>query len=64
MQIIINNTTELLEFIKREDITTKQATDVVCKALKVICFYGLTKKELIEQTEYCINNFFNKSFRN
>jgi 20S proteasome alpha/beta subunit len=56
-QMIINNPTELLNFIKREDLTVKQATEIVCKALNVITVFEKTKAELIESTEYYINQF-------
>jgi hypothetical protein len=57
MTIQINNTTELLEFIKREDVTVKQATEIVCKALRVVCLFEMTKDKLIKDTEYHINKF-------
>jgi len=61
MIIKINNYDELLEFIKREDIPVKQATEIVCKAFGVICLFEKTKDELIEDTEnhikqYCQND--------
>lgn len=58
MKVTINNYDELLEFIKREDVNSKQATEVVCKVLKVISIFEMTKKELINATEYCINTFY------
>jgi hypothetical protein len=58
MEIQINNYTELLEFIKREDIPVQQATNIVCKALNVISFFEMTREELIKATEYCINTFY------
>lgn len=57
-QITINSTDELLEFIKRDEVTAIQGTEIVCKALRVISIFELTKEDLIEQTEYCINKFF------
>ena len=57
MTIQINNTTELLEFIKREDVTVKQATEIVCKALRVVCLFEMTKDKLIKDTEYHINKY-------
>jgi len=57
MTIQINNSDELLEFIKREDIGPKEATEIVCKALNVICLFEKTKEELIRDTEYFINNY-------
>ena len=57
MEIQINNYAELLEFIKRDDINPKQATEIVCKALKVISLFEMTKDEVIIATEYYINTF-------
>ena len=57
MTIQINNTTELLEFIKREDVTVKQATEIVRKALRVVCLFEMTKDKLIKDTEYHINKY-------
>jgi len=57
MTITINNYNDLLEFIKREDVTVKQAAEIVCKALSVVCFFETTKDELIKDTEYYINKF-------
>jgi hypothetical protein len=57
MNIQINNYNELLEFIKREDVSVKDATEIVCKALRVICVFEKTKNELIKDTEYHINQF-------
>ena len=57
MEITISNYAELLDFIKREDITTEQAQEVVCKFLKVVCFPERTKEQLIDSTEKYINLF-------
>lgn len=57
MTIQINNYTELLEFVKREDINSKQATEVVCKALKVVSLFEMQKDEVIKATEYFINTY-------
>jgi hypothetical protein len=57
MKTTINNYTELLEFIKRKDITSIQATEIVCKALNVICIFEMQKNEVIEATEYHIKTF-------
>jgi hypothetical protein len=57
MKIEINNYTDLLEFIKRKDVTVKQATEIVCKCLKVLVIFEMTKEELIQKTEYHINTF-------
>ena len=61
MQIVINNYDDLLKFIKRKEVTNKQAAEVVCKALKVLVIFEMTKEELIKCTEdfinrWCINN--------
>lgn len=56
--ITINTTTELLAFIKREDVTAKQGLEVVCKTLKVLAVFEMTKEDLINATEYCINTFY------
>lgn len=53
----INNYNDLLEFIKRDDVTTKQATEVVCKALKVLIIFEITKEELIKCTENYITQW-------
>lgn len=57
MKIEINNYDDLLEFIKREDISIKDATEIVCKSLKVISVFEMTKEEVIKTTEYYIENF-------
>lgn len=57
MEIQINNTAELLGFIKRKDINSTQATEIVCKALNVLCLFEKSKDEVINATEYYINKF-------
>lgn len=57
MTIQINNYNELLDFIKRKDINSKQATEIVCKALKVVVIFEMQKDEVIKATEYYINTF-------
>jgi hypothetical protein len=57
MTIQINNYTDLLEFIKRKDITVKQATEIVCKALNLVCIFEKSKDEVIKDTEYHIKTF-------
>ena len=57
MTVQINNYNELLEFIKREDINPKQATEIVCKALTVVSLFEMKKDEVIIATEYYINTF-------
>jgi hypothetical protein len=54
MTIKINNHIELLEFIKRDDISTVDAVTVFEKAVKVVCFIfvdAMTKELLIEKSE-------------
>jgi Asp-tRNA(Asn)/Glu-tRNA(Gln) amidotransferase B subunit len=57
MDIQINNLTELIALIKRNDITTEQANEIVCKALRVIVLFRETKAKLIEETEYYIETY-------
>ena len=57
MTIKISNHIELLEFIKRDDINSKQATEIICKALRVLCLFEKSKQELIKDTEYHINKY-------
>jgi hypothetical protein len=57
MKIEINNYDDLLEFVKRQDISVNDATEIVCKVLKVVSLFELTRKELIIATHYYINNF-------
>ncbi len=58
MEIQINNTAELLEFIKREDISSTQAFEVVCKFLNVVGIsFEYSKDDIIKQTEYYITKF-------
>ena len=57
-QIIINSTAELLEFIKRKDVTVLQSIEVVEKSLNVLCLTSeKTKKELINELEVFIKNY-------
>ncbi len=57
MNIQINNCSDLLEFIKRKDINSEQATEIVCKSLKVSVPYELSKDEVVTHTEYYISKF-------
>ena len=57
MEIQITNYAELLEFIKRKDINSEQATHIVCKALNVVSLFEMTKDEVIIATEYYIETF-------
>ena len=55
--ITITTPAELLDFIKRDDVTPKQATEIVCKVLRVVCIFEITKDKLIKNTEYHINKY-------
>lgn len=57
MNIQINNYNDLLEFIKRDDINPKQATEIVCKALTVLSIDEMTKDEVITATAFYINTY-------
>ena len=56
-QITINNFDDLLDFIKRKDVSSIQATEIVCKALNVISIFEQSKEDLIKQTEFFINTY-------
>jgi hypothetical protein len=61
MEVAINNFKELLGFIKKDEVNSKQASEIVCKALNIYAISDLSKNEVIEQTEffiitYCQNN--------
>ncbi len=53
----INNYDDLLEFIKRDDITSQQASEIVCKALKILIIFEMPKEELIKCTENYITQW-------
>lgn len=58
MEIQINTTAELLEFIKRDDVNSTQAFEIVCKFLNVVGIsFDYTKEDIIRQTEYYISKF-------
>jgi hypothetical protein len=57
MEVQISNYTDLLTFIKRDDISVENASLLVKKTLKVFSPYELTKDELIKQTEIFINKY-------
>jgi len=61
MEYQINNTAELLSFIKRDEVTATQGTEIVCKALNIFhCGNEMLKSELIEAT----NNYISKYCKN
>lgn len=53
----INNYDDLLEFIKREEVTAKQASEIVCKALNILILFEMPKEELIKCTENYITQW-------
>jgi len=57
IQITINNFDDLLDFIKRDEVNSIQATEIVCKALNVISIFEQSKDDLIKQTEHFINTY-------
>jgi len=57
-QTKITSTTELMEFIKKEDVTANQANEVVRKALSVYTMDDMSKDEIIEKTQAFINRFY------
>ena len=56
-QITINNTSELLEFIKQDEVCVSDATRIVRNALNVNILAENTKEQLIEETRYYIDNY-------
>ena len=65
MTIEIKNYSDLLEFIKRNDVSIKQAKEVISKTLTVIIISEMSKEELIKETDnyintYCKNVFYEK----
>ena len=56
-QITINNTSELLEFIKQDEVCVSDATSIVRTALNVNILAENTKEQLIEETKYYIDNY-------
>ena len=56
-QITINNTSELLEFIKQDEVCVSDATSIVRTALNVTILAKNTKEQLIEETKYYIDNY-------
>jgi hypothetical protein len=53
----INNYQQLLDFIKRDDVTATQGAEVVSKALNVLIIFEITKEELIKCTENYITQW-------
>ena len=60
MQIDINTNDDLLEFIKRDDVTLKQAHDVSLAYLRVLSIFEYeSKQHLIESVTAFINKWGN-----
>ena len=57
MQIQINNTSDLMNVIKSDELSVVQAEEIVTKALNVFSVRDYTKEELIEETEHFIDEF-------
>jgi hypothetical protein len=57
MTIEIKNTIDLLEFIKRDEVSVAVASLVIREALKVSIIADYTKDQLIFETEHYINNY-------
>jgi hypothetical protein len=57
MTLSINNTTELLTFIKKDSVTVDQAIKVVRSALNVNVLFKYNKAELIAETQYYVDNY-------
>jgi hypothetical protein len=57
MRIEIKNYNDLIDFIKREDVTIKQAKEVISKTLTLIIIFEMSKTELIQETERYINTY-------
>lgn len=57
MTIAVKNYNDLLEFIKRNDVSVKQAREVISKTLTVLIIFEMSKEELIKETEIYINTF-------
>jgi len=57
MEVEINNYTDLLNFIKRDDISVENASLLVNKTLHVFSPIKLSKEDLIKETEIFINKY-------
>ena len=56
-QIEIKNTEELLDFIKKDQVSVSDATNIVRETLNVTIIRDYTKEQLIEETKYYIDNY-------
>lgn len=64
MKITINNYDELLQFIKRDDVSAVDALNIFSESINVVCITfidaitgknDLNKSEIIKETEMIIN---------
>lgn len=60
MRLQISNTNDLLEFIKRDDVSVSLATKVIREALKVNVLLKYTKPQLISDVEHYVNTYCKK----
>lgn len=51
MIIEIKNHSELLEFIKRDNVPARAAAEIICKTLGVVMLFELSKENLIKELE-------------
>ena len=56
-QIQINNTEDLLNFIKKDQVRVSDAAMLVRDSLNVTIIRDYTKEQLIEETIYYIENY-------
>ncbi len=57
MVIQINNYTDLLNFIKQDNISVDEACIVISKTLNILIPFEVPKAMLIKHTEYFIKTF-------
>ena len=57
MTFEINTNDDLLTFIKREDVTSDQASKVVATFLNVKVCFKCSKEEIIKATEHYVKTF-------
>ena len=53
----IKSYTELVELLKKPEITDSQALEIACKGLKVICVFPQSKAETIASVEHIIKTW-------
>jgi hypothetical protein len=51
MIIEIKNHSELLEFIKRDNVPARAAAEIICKTLGVFMLFELSKENLIKELQ-------------